>query len=162
MIDAVITGHEELAKLFTRLTKTELAKAARKATREANKQVTLPAAVRGASAIGGEMGGLIAQSLTVRSMTKLKKGHYGTKVIIKPSDQFVYYSQTGKRYFIPTAIEYGHAFPGRGGIPYAPKDVAPRPFMRSAYEAKRRAASAVAMELLRKNIEAYVRANKTH
>jgi hypothetical protein len=42
------------------------------------------------------------------------------------------------RYYIPVAIEYGHAFPGRGrasgGGKHPPKDVAAKPFLRPALD----------------------------
>lgn len=43
----------------------------------------------------------------------------------------------GGRYYIPFALEYGHAFPGRGGGKGAPKDVPAKPFIRPAYDSKK-------------------------
>ena len=84
--------------------------------------------------VGGEMGALIARSLQLRAFRRQKKGQYGMLVRIKPGiDEFVVVSKSGKKAYIPAAIEYGHAFPGRGGEG-APKDVAAKPFMRPALD----------------------------
>jgi len=87
------------------------------------------------SSVGGDMGALIARSFQLRAFRRQKRGSYGMLVRIKAGvDEFVVVSKTGKRAYIPSAIEYGHAFPGRGGKG-APKDVAAKPFLRPALDA---------------------------
>lgn len=101
------------------------------------------------SMVGGNMGKLIAKNLKLRVFNKKKKGQYGMHVSISSFDGDVYYVkgahtkinvETGERgkevgrYYIPSSIEHGHAFPGRGGGKGAPKDVAARPFMRKALD----------------------------
>jgi len=87
------------------------------------------------SSVGGEMGALIARSMQLRAFRRQKKGSYGMLVRIKAGvDEFVVVSESGRRAYIPSAIEYGHAFPGRGGKG-APKDVAAKPFARPALDA---------------------------
>lgn len=76
----------------------------------------------------------------------------------KYNDQFVHITKDGKRYYIPTAVEYGHKLPGGGGsvfqiayykkgkkagqmkpVKYAKeisKAVKPYPFMRPAYKSR--------------------------
>jgi phage gpG-like protein len=82
--------------------------------------------------VGGAMGSLIARKLQLRAFKKQKRGQYGMYVRIRSGvDEFVYISKSGKRAYIPSAIEYGHAFPYHGGRGAA-KDVAARPFMRTA------------------------------
>jgi len=87
------------------------------------------------ASIGGDMGALIARSLQLRAFRRQKKGQYGMYVRIKPGvDEFLVVSKSGQRAYLPAAIEYGHAFPFRGGKGAA-KDVAAMPFMRPAKDA---------------------------
>ena len=82
-----ITGVKEIEKKLLRLEKKDAKKIVKKEAREAQKKVMLPAVKSNATAmIGGVMGTLIAKQLTVRVMTKMKRGSYGAKVIIKDSD----------------------------------------------------------------------------
>ena len=90
--------------------------------------------------VGGSEGGKIAKALKLRTFKKQKKGQYGMHVRINPkkAGQFVVVSpKTGNRNYIPAAIEYGHAGPGRGKGPGGggPKDVAAKPFLRPALDA---------------------------
>jgi len=105
--------------------------------------------------VGGKEGGNISKAIKLRTFKKQKKGNYGMHVSIGPYGGDVYYIKgahskinvlTGARikggesgrYYIPVAIEYGHAFPGRGresgGGKHPPKDVAAKPFMRPALD----------------------------
>jgi hypothetical protein len=65
----------------------------------------------------------------------------------------------GKRYYIPAAIEYGHAFPGRGrgGRKGAPKDVAARAYMKPAFEATKDRVIAVITQEIHHGLEIYGR-----
>ena len=102
------------------------------------------------------MGHLIAKALVLKPFTKKKPGQYGMHVSMSFYEGDVYYItgarslinvSTGARvkggesgrYYIPVAIEYGHAFPGRGresgGGKHPPKDVAAKPFLRPAADA---------------------------
>ena len=85
------------------------------------------------------MGHLIAVALVLQPFKRQRPNQYGMKVWLNPkkAGQFIVDSpRTGNRNFIPAAIEYGHAFPGRGAGPGggAPKDVAAKPFMRPALD----------------------------
>lgn len=87
------------------------------------------------------MGHLIAASLVLKPAKKQRPESYAMMVRIKkdyPQEFLQISERTGRRAFIPVAIEYGHAFPGRGlggaGMK-APKDVAARPYMRKALDA---------------------------
>ena len=135
-VGMTVKGAKELEKMLSRLEKKESAKIARKETRNAQKTVMLPEVKSNAnSMVGGDMGRTIAKKLAVRAMTKMKRGSYGAKVVIKPHEAFVYESAAGVRSYIPNAIEYGHAGPwNAGGI----KVAKPIPFKRKAYEEKRR------------------------
>jgi len=138
-IGMTVTGAKEMERMFERLEKKEAAKIVRKETRDAQKMIMRPEigarALGLSTGTGGGMGALIAKNLAIRAMTKMRRGSYGAKVIIKANDAFVYITADGTRHYIPNAIEYGHAAPyDAGGV----KVAAPKPFMRPAYEAKRR------------------------
>ena len=135
-----ITGVKEIEKKFKRLEKKDSRKIVKKEAREAQKSVMLPAVKSNATAmIGGSMGSAIAKKLAVRAMTKMKRGSYGAKVIIKEDEQFVHVSADGVRSYIPNAIEYGHAAPNNKG---GTKITKPIPYKRKAFEEKRRALAA--------------------
>jgi hypothetical protein len=154
MFEVKLEGVKEIQALLKHLEKKEAAAASRKSTREAQKEVMMPEYKTNALAmVGGQMGQAIAKAIAARAMTNMRRGSYGHKVIIKDDNQFVYYTKgaasdiqkkklikgSGKRYFIPAAIEYGHAFPGKGGKKGSPKDVPANPFAQTAYETKRQA-----------------------
>lgn len=96
--------------------------------------------------VGGKMGKLIAKYFQLRAWRRQKKGQYAMLVRLKADvPEFIQYSKgsafsiktkkqvSGSRAYIPVAIEYGHAFPYRGGS--GAKDVAAIPFMRPALDA---------------------------
>jgi len=103
------------------------------------------------------IGNRIAKALVLKPFRKQKPGQYGMKVLIDSDKAGQFYSfsmgantqlrwssnietrrvqrkigKTTGQYFIPVAIEYGHAFPGKGGS--GSKDVAGKPFMRPALD----------------------------
>jgi hypothetical protein len=79
------------------------------------------------------MGGLISKALVLRAFKRQRRGSYAMTVRTKSGPkEFVHITKDGRRYFVPAAIEYGHARAGRGGKKNAPKDVAAIPFMRTA------------------------------
>lgn len=125
--------------------------AVRKATRAAQTNVTLKNAKRNAAqTVGGNMGSAIAKAMAVRVMTKLKKGSYGHKVIVKDTDAMVHEAKyTGVRSYIPNAIEYGHAGPYQAG---GMKVAQPKPFMRPAFEESRRAAFEECIDVVKKEM----------
>ena len=135
-IGFTIKGAKEISSLLKTIERKESAKIARKSTRESNKEIIAPALKQSAvNMVGGRLGGLIANAVAVRAMTKMRRGNYGSKVILKDTDALVYHTKDGHRFYIPSAIEYGHAFPGRGRGKNPPKDVAANPFARTVYEA---------------------------
>ena len=160
MIDLKMMGAKEVQRMFDRLETKDVAAVSRKAVRAGNRHHILPEVRANALALRGTGEGMsqaIAKALTVRAMTRMRKGHYGAKTILKAEDEFVHYAADGTRYWIPNAIEYGHAFPGRGGGTGSPKDVAPRPFQRQAYEAKRHEAASRARRNILAGIEQAVK-----
>jgi HK97 gp10 family phage protein len=59
----------------------------------------------------------------------------------------------GSTYYIPTAIEYGHAFPGRGGKEGSPKDVPAKSFFRKAFDSEKNNAERTMREVILAGIE---------
>jgi hypothetical protein len=173
MISVQYSGIEEIRKMIVGLEQKEIAKIARQTTREIQKTVMLPAYKKYAKImVGGKMGALIAENLIVRAMTKMKRGNYGYKVAL-PEDLGVFFTEgssfdintkkqlSGKRYYIPAAIEYGHAFPGRGGKKNSPKDVPASPFAKTAYEANSESIIKQTIDLLKVNIFNYIKETRT-
>jgi hypothetical protein len=86
------------------------------------------------------IGSIIARSLHLKvikaSVLRRKYGRdaWGQTIVPKKgsNDLFASISKAGKRYYIPAAIEYGHAFPGRGGS--GAKDVPAKKFIRPAWD----------------------------
>jgi len=135
-IGMTVTGAKELEAMLTRLERKETAKIVRKETRDSQKMIMRPTVgSKSLGMVGGKMGTLIAKNLTIRAMTKMRRGSYGAKVIIKPNEAFIHVSASGNRSYIPNAIEYGHAGPDDAG---GAKVAKPIPFQRAAYEEKRR------------------------
>ena len=157
-IGMTVKGVKELEKMLTRLERKDTAKIVRRETRDAQKNVMRPEIGAKALALGkgrgGGMGNLIAKNLVVRAMTKMKRGAYGAKVIIKAHEAFIHVTADGTRHWIPSAIEYGHAAPyDKGGT----KVASPMPFQRTAYEEKRKP---LAEYFAKKTIRAIERAAK--
>lgn len=137
MIEMKIENAAQVQKALDSFEKKVAKKIVRQAVRTAWKPLLVRAKEKARSVIGGAMGKLIANKLQLRAFKKQKRGSYGMLVRIRPGvDEFVEVSNTGQRNYIPAAIEYGHAFPGRGKGPGggAPKDVAARPYMRPALD----------------------------
>lgn len=135
MIGIEEKGAKEVSRMLKRLEKKDVSKIAKSNTRKAQKEVMIPA-IRGNATdmVGGKMGALLAKNLTVRAMTRMQRGSYGHKVILKATDAFVYEAEDGTRSYIPSAIEYGHAAPYDAG---GTKVAKAAPFQRDAYEKKR-------------------------
>lgn len=127
-----LEGAEQLDALLGRLGRKEALKVAKKGTREGAKVIQAAAKANARSMIGGTMGKLISRFLTVRALTRgqRRRDEVGAGVIInkKGNDEFVDVSKSGKRNYIPNAIEFGH------------DNVAPRPYQRSAFDTKKLAA----------------------
>ena len=114
-IGMTITGAKEMERMFERLEKKETAKIVRHELTNAQKIIMRPAVGgKAIGMVGGEMGTLLAKNLFVQAMKKMRRGSYGRKLSLKATDAFVYETADKTRYYIPAAIEYGHAFPGSG------------------------------------------------
>ena len=164
-----VTGAKELERKFRQMPAKLAKKGVRTAVRAGTKHIA--AAVRGEARrqVGGSMGALIARQLKVRRPKKMRRGGYGLNAILMPDDKFIFYTKgsrsslktakfvqgSGARYFIPFAIEFGHAAPystkaatggymkthtGRGKRITGAKVVPPRPFFRDGWHSSKMAA----------------------
>lgn len=125
-----VKGLADLDKKLGNMEKKVAKKIVRSAVRKAQNITKKKAKANAQSMVGGEMGQKIAGALKVKSVNKQKKGSYALQVAIDPTkaDEFVHYTKDGKRYYIPTAVEYGHKKVGGG-------KVAPIGYMREASDA---------------------------
>lgn len=131
-----IEGGKELEKLLKSLEPKLQRKAVRSAVTKGVNVIRQKQRDLCRQRVGGKFGRFMARHIKSKSPRRQRAHQYlrGTGF---ESDvpEFVHITKSGLRYYIPTAIEYGHAFPGRGRGQKggAPKDVAARPFMRPAY-----------------------------
>lgn len=148
MIQMTITGAKEIEAKLVSLEKKVAKSIVRKAVRAGAKPIHVTAKANALNAVGGTMGSKISRALAVRAFRRQRRGQYGVNVIFKDDPMLIHITKDGTRQYIPAAIEYGHAFPGRGGK-NAPKDVPARPYMRPAFDSKKgEAERAVRRELL--------------
>jgi len=157
MINVNVEGGKELERKLKALERKTAKKVVRKAVRKSLAPVLKAGKANAKTMIGGEMGPLIARHLALRAFKKQRRGSYAMTCRIKTGKEgtpaeFVHITKEGKRYFIPAAIEYGHALPGRGGAKH--KDVAAIPFMRTASDAELPKAKNLMKVELKKGIEA--------
>jgi len=158
MIAIELEGAKEIEAKLRSLEKNTQKKIVRKAVREGSRPTHKAAKANALSYVGGSMGSLLSKNIVLRAAKKQRKGEYRVQVRTKGDvDEFVHITKDGKRHYIPSAIEYGHAFPGRGGHKGAPKDVPARPFFRSAFDTtKHRAVKLIEREALNR-IYQYIR-----
>lgn len=144
-----VTGAKEIEAKLKTIEKKFARDIVKGALKEGADYLTRALKTAAASVGKGEtgMGRRIADALMVRAWKRQYRGIYGMGIRLKRDPAFVGYAQgsassleskklvQGRRYFIPTAIEYGHAFPGRGGKKGGPKDVPAKPFARKTIDA---------------------------
>ncbi|MCP4567637.1 MAG: hypothetical protein GY841_08665 [FCB group bacterium] len=138
-------GIDEIERKLTAIADVKKAKTiARRGVRAGGKDHILPEVKKNAqSMVGGKTGARLRVASELKPWpAKYQKGGYGMGVQLDAdfNEPFLHITKDGKRYYIPFAIEYGHAYPGRGGGSSPPKDVAPVPFMRKAYDSQKRPA----------------------
>lgn len=174
MLELKLEGVDLLNRRLSALTRKVQKKIIRKAVRESLKPILRDARRNAKTIVGGNMGTTISKNLASAPFRRQKRGQYGMRVYIKPlskimkskassrsakgffammeaATSFVYVTKSGKRYFIPSAIEYGHAFPGKGGG--KSKDVPARPFMRPAVDSNKNQAIMVFSRVMHDEIE---------
>ena len=128
-----VRGLRELERKLNALPKTVAKKIVRKAIRSGAAIMRDKAKGNARSMVGGSMGRLIARFITVRAYKHQSKGSYSVWMGISPrgGEYFVHTTKRGRRHYIPSAIEYGHAAPGKAG---GAKAVAAIPFQRDAFD----------------------------
>lgn len=94
------------------------------------------------------------------------KAFAGAGMDKRMNDQFVYITKAGARYYIPSAVEYGHRAPGqvvtieytkRGKRKKTKKQIKAHPFMRPAYKAKKKEVALVIENRIRQALKGAVR-----
>ena len=131
----VLQGSKELEEKLKSLDSKVAKKIVRQAVRDAAQIMQKEIQQNARSFVGGEMGSLMARKTVVRAFKKQRKGAYGVSTKFSADvPEFIGNTAEGKRYFIPIAIEYGHATPGLGGS--GDKSVAAIPFVRTAFDMK--------------------------
>ena len=143
MISMTIQGAKELERKLATLEPKIAKKVVRKAVRIAAKITQQATKANARAMVGGNMGSVIAKNTVVRAFKRQRRGQFGVSVRLRPDvGEFIATSKAGKKNYIPSAIEYGHAAPGDGGS--GTKIVAATPFMRGAFEStKERAKRAI-------------------
>lgn len=127
-----IDGLDELEASLKRLAGKPAQRIVRKAVKT-SQGMTLEAARNNARImVGGRMGELIAEKLTVSVRRKINKGEVTGSVIVGRDERFVDVSKAGVRNWIPNAIEFGHRIANarKGGRQKAD----PIPFLKTAAE----------------------------
>lgn len=131
----VLQGSKELEEKLKSLDSKVAKKIVRQAVRDSAQIMQKEIQQNARSFVGGKMGNLLARHTIVRAFKKQSKGSYGvTTKFAGDVPEFVGITAEGKRYFIPTAIEYGHAAPGLGGS--GDKTVPAIPVVRTAFDMK--------------------------
>lgn len=150
-----LTGGAELDRKLRQMEPKIANKLMKKGLKNSLKPLQKAATLNALRMVGGEMGGLIAESITTRPIRR-RKGSYGMGVMIKPNVAgLVHITKIGVRHYIPAAIEYGHAAPYTAGKDFgeekdisvskidatiaknAAKTVPARPFMRNAVDSQK-------------------------
>lgn len=129
-------------------------KVVKKALRDGAKKIQSAEKTKVISMIGGSMGTKIANGIKVRVFKPKRAKMYGVRAaIIDDNDALRGTSSLGVDYFIPGAIEYGHAFPDRGGGEGAPKDVPGNPAFREAFDEVKGKVHRIIVNEIKKGIE---------
>ena len=113
----IVQGDKETEKALLALGKKTAKKIVKKSVRVGSKNTLKQARVNAKTRVGGQMGKALARFLTVKAYKKQRSGSFAERVMIRADDQFVHITKTGKRYYIPNAIEFGHVTQSGGFVP---------------------------------------------
>jgi HK97 gp10 family phage protein len=117
-------------------------KIVRQATKAGAKNTLKRVKANALSMVGGEMGTLIARSAKVFVFKHQRRGSWGVQIGMDPrEDRFIHISQSGRRNYIPSAIEYGHG------------NARPIPYIRRAWEETKREDVKIMGKKLKEGIE---------
>ena len=152
-----LEGFQDLNRKLVGLEVKMAKKIVRTATRKATKPILTQVKANAKSMIGGRMGALIAKNAKIIVFKHQRKGSYGLQIGMKPGvHQFDYWpvgassnltnrKSSGKKSYIPAAIEFGHG------------NAKPTPFIRRAWDAKKRIAVTILSQQLKQGIEKAMR-----
>ena len=163
-LNVTLSGGAELEKMLKGMEAKVARKLVKKTLRDAQKVIASRAKMNAASVVGGEMGSLIARNIIVRAAKKQKKGSYKMLSMTRPGiAEFFHTAKSGTKYFIPSAIEYGHALPYRGtrgqrksGTKSSAGNVPAIPYMRPAFDTSRVAVLKVISEGIKQAVESKI------
>ena len=153
MASMTLTGFDGLEKKLKSLPGKVAKKIVRTATREAAKVTLKQVKSNAKSMIGGNMGALISKHAVVRVFKFQRKGSYGVQIGMRPNvPQFDYWpigsssglknrKTSGKKSYIPAAIEYGH------------DNASPIPYIRRAFDTTKARSVKVLGQKLKEGIE---------
>jgi len=162
-----IENAKQVNTMLQRLEKKVINKVAKDIAKDSLKPMLAEARSNALSLGSGRVTSLLSSKLKIYLIKRrnLRRGHYGAQIRYQDnvsgliSYQMGSFSSLatkktyGKRYFIPNAIEYGHAFPGRGGSKNSPKDVPARPYIRPAFDRDKEKCAKLADKLVREFID---------
>jgi HK97 gp10 family phage protein len=104
-----LDGFAEFDAKLKRLVPKVAKKIVRQATKAAAKNTLKRVKENAKSMIGGEMGDLIARNAKVFVFKHQRRGSWGVQIGMDPREKrFIHISQSGRRSYIPSALEYGH------------------------------------------------------
>jgi hypothetical protein len=169
-----ITGVRELDDYLRQLPQRMARTGARRAVEGALEPQRVAQVQQVMSMYGGRMGQLIAAALAAGRLGHQRAGGYSAATKLKRDEVFIHFTLgsawsrhekqsrhgyryivesqvAGNRYFIPAAIEFGHAFPGRGGK--SVKDVRPLPALATGAEMAAPRTIAELVRLIREFLE---------
>ena len=114
----------------------------KRATKAAAKNTKVQVQLNALRMINGEMGEMIYHATKVMVFKHQRRGSWGVQIGMDPKEtRFIDYSASGKRNYIPSAIEYGH------------DSARPIPFIRSAWDRTKRQNVNIMSKMLRTGIE---------
>jgi hypothetical protein len=146
-------GFEIFDAKLSRLENKVAKKIVKDATRGAAKNTLKKVKANAKSMVGGNMGNLLAKHAKIIVFKHQRRGSWGVQIGMKSGvPQFDYYPvgassslrgrrATGKKSYIPAAIEYGHG------------NARPIPFIRSAWAVTKKGDIVIMGRLLKKGIE---------
>lgn len=153
MAKMILEGFEGLDRKLVNLERKTAKKIVRQSTREAAKVTLNQVKANAKTMVGGNMGALLAKHAKVIVFKHQRRGSYGVQIGMKPNvPDFDYWpvgasssltsrKTTGKKSYIPAAIEYGH------------DNARPIPFIRRAFETTKARSVKVLGESLKTGIE---------
>ena len=149
--EVALTGGKELADKMLELERKSAKTIGRKAVRKATAVVRKAARANAKAMVGGTFGTLLARHIATGTPRRQRRGTYTLDVGPHGEDKFpesVEISASGRRNYIPAALEYGHG------------SARPIPFLRRAWDTTKREALAVIQREIAAGIERVAKGGK--